>query len=155
MAYYYVRKWDSELSDDEWANGQPHYKYLHDWVKRTLDLAKKGQHPTLQRKWANDTAEEINALMDQYPDNLDVKMIRTVGEKIPPAVRNETTILEHLLQDNMLDDFYKLGSGFQRYNQFLASMMKQITHRYPHTKILEIGKYTPSMCFGVNKASCN
>ncbi|OPB43455.1 putative lovastatin nonaketide synthase protein [Trichoderma guizhouense] len=142
MAYFYVRKWNSELSDDEWANGQPHYKYLHDWVKRTLDLAKKGQHPTLQRKWANDTAEEINALMDQYPDNLDVKMIRTVGEKIPPAVRNETTILEHLLQDNMLDDFYKLGSGFQRYNQFLASMMKQITHRYPHTKILEIGAGT-------------
>ncbi|KAK4065845.1 uncharacterized protein Triagg1_8397 [Trichoderma aggressivum f. europaeum] len=148
MAYYYVRKWDSELSEDEWANGQPHYKYLHDWVKRTLDLAKKGQHPTLQKNWANDSAEEIYALMDQYPENLDVKMIRTVGEKIPPAVRNETTILEHLLQDNMLDDFYKLGSGFQRYNQFLASMMKQITHRYPHTKILEIGKYTPSMYFG-------
>ncbi|KAL6694280.1 hypothetical protein J3F84DRAFT_395947 [Trichoderma pleuroticola] len=142
MAYYYVRKWDSELSDDEWTNGQPHYKNLHDWVKRTLDLAKKGQHPTLQRKWANDSAEEIHALMDQSPDNLDVKMIRTVGEKIPPAVRNETTILEHLLQDNMLDDFYKLGSGFQRYNQFLASMMKQITHRYPHTKILEIGAGT-------------
>ena len=40
----------------------------------------------------------------------------------------------------MLDDFYKLGSGFQRYNWFLAAMVKQIAHRYPHMKILEIGQ---------------
>lgn len=148
IAYYYIKQWDSELTDEEWANAQPHYKYLRDWVNRTLDLASKGQHKTLKRSWDDDTPEVIESLISQYADHLDVKMIRTVGEKIPPTVRNETTILEHLLRDNMLDDFYKLGSGFQRYNQFLASMMKQITHRYPHTKILEIGKYSCSALIG-------
>lgn len=140
MAYYYVRKWDLELTDDEWANGQPHHKYLRDWVNRTLSLAASGQHPTLKREWSEDSSEDIKALVSKYSDDLDVKMISVVGEKIPAAVRGETTILEHLLRDNMLDDFYKLGSGFQRYNWFLAGMMKQITHRYPHTRILEIGK---------------
>ncbi|KAF1829261.1 hypothetical protein BDW02DRAFT_651485 [Decorospora gaudefroyi] len=142
IAYYYIRHWNAELSEEEWANGQPHYKYLHDWVNRTLDLANKGTHKTLKRQWAKDTREDIDVIISKFADNLDVKMIQTVGDKIPSAVRGETTILEHLLRDNMLDDFYQLGSGFQRYNQFLASMMKQITHRYPHTKILEIGAGT-------------
>lgn len=142
MAYYYVRKWDSELTDEEWANGQPHHKYLRDWVKRTLSDAASVRHKTLKRGWSEDSAEDIKALVSKHPGNLDVKMISVVGEKIPAAVRGESTILEHLLKDNMLDDFYKVGSGFQRYNKFLAGMMKQITHRYPHTKILEIGAGT-------------
>lgn len=64
-----------------------------------------------------------------------------MGENIPAAVRGETTILEHMLVDNMLDDFYKKGLGFARYNSFLASMMEQMVHRYPHAKILEIGEF--------------
>lgn len=142
MAYYYVRKWDLELTDEEWANGQPHHKYLRDWVNRTLSNAASGRHKTLKREWSEDSAEDIKALVTKYPGNLDVKMISVVGEKIPAAVRGESTILEHLLENNMLDDFYKVGSGFQRYNKFLAGMMKQITHRYPHTRILEIGAGT-------------
>ena len=142
MAYYYVRKWDSELTDQEWANGQPHHKYLRDWVNRTLSHAASGRHKTLKREWSEDSAEVIESLASKHPGNLDVKMLSVVGENIPAAVRGESTILEHLLKDDMLDNFYKVGSGFQRYNKFLAGMMKQITHRYPHTKILEIGAGT-------------
>lgn len=142
MAYFYFRQWDSELTDEQWANGQPHHKYLRDWMNRTLSIVACGRHKTLKREWAEDSSEDIKALANKHLGNLDVKMISVVGEKIPAAVRGESTILEHLLKDNMLDDFYKVGSGFQRYNKFLAGMMKQITHRYPHTKILEIGAGT-------------
>ncbi|RYP81860.1 hypothetical protein DL769_001820 [Monosporascus sp. CRB-8-3] len=142
MAYYYLRKWDAELSDEQWANGQPHHKYLRDWVNRTLSIAISGNHPTLKSEWSEDTPEDIEELARTYAGDLDVKMISVVGQNIPAAVRGETTILEHLLRDNMLDDFYKVGSGFQRYNWFLAGMMKQISHRYPNTKIFEIGAGT-------------
>lgn len=75
-----------------------------------------------------------------YFDNVDVKLLSAVGENIPAALRGQTTILEHLLLNNMLDDFYKEGLGFVRYNSFLASMMKQVAHRYPHARIFEISK---------------
>lgn len=140
IAYYYIRKWDSDLLDEEWANGQPHHKHLRNWVNHVLSVASTGKHSTLKKEWCNDSYQDIEALMSRYPDNLDVKMLSTVGENLPAAVRGETTMLEHLLKDNMLDDFYKLGSGFQRYNWFLAAMVKQIAHRYPHMKILEIGQ---------------
>ena len=78
--------------------------------------------------------------MNSYPDDVDLKLLSAVGENIPAAVRGQTTILEHMLPDNMLDDFYKRGLGFGIYNSFLAGMMKQLSHRYPHANILEIGK---------------
>ena len=142
ISYYYVRKWKSELSDDHWANGQLHWVHLLDWVDQTISTASRGQHPTLKREWSEDNPEEIQALIGSYSESIDVKLLAAVGENLPAAVRGETTILEHMLPNNMLDDWYKKGLGFARYNSFLASMMKQVTHRYPHTRILEIGEIT-------------
>lgn len=142
ISYYYVRKWKSELSDDTWANGQPHWVHLLDWVNQTLSTASRGQHLTLKREWSEDGPEEIQALISRYSESIDIKLLAAVGENLPAAVREETTILEHMLPNNMLDDWYKKGLGFARYNSFLASMMKQVTHRYPHAKILEIGEIT-------------
>jgi hybrid polyketide synthase/nonribosomal peptide synthetase ACE1 len=36
ISYYYVRKWKLEITDDEWANGQPHHLYLRDFVDHTF-----------------------------------------------------------------------------------------------------------------------
>ncbi|KAJ9482269.1 hypothetical protein VN97_g11168 [Penicillium thymicola] len=47
-----------------------------------------------------------------------------------------------MLPNGMLDNFYQHGLGFSRYNMFLADMMKQVVHRYPHARILEIGAGT-------------
>ncbi|KAL9605858.1 MAG: hypothetical protein Q9179_000968 [Wetmoreana sp. 5 TL-2023] len=107
------------------------YHYLRQWKSELTD-----------EDWENDTPEETRALIAKYPNDVDLNLLVAVGENIPAVVRGETTILEHMLPNNMLDDFYKKGLGFARYNSFLASMMKQITHRYPHAKILEIGAGT-------------
>ncbi|KAL7941948.1 hypothetical protein V8C42DRAFT_360388 [Trichoderma barbatum] len=142
ISYYYCRKWKSELTDEEWANGQPHHMSLLDYVNHTLETTARGQHPSLKTEWSRDTAEDIKAIVDRHADDVDVKLLVAVGEHIPAAVRGETTILEHMLPNNLLDDFYKKGLGFARYNEFLAGMMKQMIHRYPHAKILEIGAGT-------------
>ena len=142
ISYYYIRKWKVELSDDDWVNGKPHWVHLRDYVNQTLSTASRDQHPTLKRAWTEDTPEEIQALISKYSESIDVKLLTAVGENLPASLRGET-ILEHVLPNNVLDDWYKEGLGFARYNSFLASMMKQITHRYPHARILEIGKITP------------
>lgn len=142
ISYYYVRKWNSELSNDKWANGQPHWVHLLDWVNQTLSTVSHGQHPTLKREWSEDGPEEIQALISRYSGSIYVKLLAAFGKNLLAAVRGKTTILEHILLNNMLDDWYKKYLGFARYNSFLASMMKQVTHRYPHARILEIGEIT-------------
>jgi len=66
--------------------------------------------------------------------------VRTVGEHLPAAVRGEINILEYLMEDNLLNDFYEHGHGIIEHTEFCASMVEQIVHRYPNMKILEIGK---------------
>ncbi|KAG4218178.1 Polyketide synthase-nonribosomal peptide synthetase, partial [Phytophthora cactorum] len=51
-------------------------------------------------------------------------------------------MLEHMIQDNMLNDFYVVAHGMPRYTAYLASMAKLITHRNPHMNVLEIGAGT-------------
>lgn len=140
ISSFYIRKWQSEITDKDWANGQPHHQHLKAWLDHTVATANHGEHPTLRKEWIDDTDDAIAALVQQHPDSVDVKLLTAVGEHIPASVRGETTILEHMLPNNLLDDFYKQGVGIQRYNAFLASMVQQITHRYPHSNILEIGK---------------
>ena len=140
ISFYYIRKWKSELGDDEWAKGQPHWVHLLDWVNRILSNASRRQHPTLRNEWHEDGPKKVQNLINEYSESIDIKLLAAVGEHLPAAVRGKTTILEHVLPHEMLDYWYKKSPGFARYNCFLADMMKQIVHRYPHTRILEIGK---------------
>lgn len=36
-----------------------------------------------------------------------------VGDNLPAVIRGETTILEYLTKDNMLDRFYEVGLGLK------------------------------------------
>ncbi|KAK4500047.1 hypothetical protein PRZ48_008233 [Zasmidium cellare] len=142
VSFYYIRKWDSEIAEEDWAKGQEHHAALREYIRHMLSLAAKDQHPTFLRQWSEDSASDIKELIEQYPGDVDLNLLVAVGENIPAAVRGDTTILEHMLPNNMLDDYYKYGLGFARYNSFLAGMMEHIVHRYPHAKIFEIGAGT-------------
>lgn len=76
----------------------------------------------------------------RHSKSVDIRLLSAVGENIPAVVRGQTTILEHMIKDNMLDDLYKIGLGVDKYNGFLTKVVQQILHRYPHAKIFEIGK---------------
>ncbi|KAK7961959.1 hybrid NRPS/PKS enzyme [Apiospora aurea] len=135
------RRWQAEITDEDWANAQPHHAALRDYMNHMLSLTSQGRHPTLKKDWLNDTPETIQDLTSQI-ESVDITLLCAVGENIPAAVRGETTILEHMLPNNLLDDFYKQGLGFAIYNTFLARMLEQFVHRYPHARILEIGAGT-------------
>lgn len=68
-----------------------------------------------------------------------MKLMVAVGENLPAAVRGESDILSHMTKDNALFRFYKEALGIPQSNEYISRMMKQLSHRYPHTNILEIG----------------
>lgn len=69
-------------------------------------------------------------------------MTKAFGEALPVVVRGETTILEHMTKDNKLDNYYQHALGFVELNRLISNMVSQISHRYPHTNIFEIGAGT-------------
>lgn len=76
----------------------------------------------------------------RYPDNLDAKLIEVVGQHMLDVFRGKTTILEHMLKDDVLNRFYIEALGFTQFNRCLSQTISQIYHRYPNMDILEIGE---------------
>ncbi|KAM3068355.1 hypothetical protein ACMFMG_009492 [Clarireedia jacksonii] len=143
LSYYYLRKWKAEITDEEWASGEWHHRCLQDSTNHLISVISAGKHPCVKKEWGSDTEGQIKELISKwYSKSIDIRLISAVGENIPDVVRGKTTMLEHMLKDNMLDDLYKKGIGFAEYNSYLAKMVKQVVHRYPHMNILEIGAGT-------------
>ncbi|KAL8721592.1 MAG: hypothetical protein Q9225_001756 [Loekoesia sp. 1 TL-2023] len=67
ISYYYLRSWKSEITDDEWMNGQSHHSYLRDYMNHTLE---SGQQPYLEDEWSKDTPEDIKVLIDRCVVNV-------------------------------------------------------------------------------------
>ena len=71
---------------------------------------------------------------------VDLKLIRAVGENLPLAMRGEADIMEAMMQDNTLRDFYDGALAMEAYAKDVARIVAQLTHRFPHMNILELGK---------------
>lgn len=48
---------------------------------------------------------------------------------MPAVLRGETTILEHMVKDDLLDRFYEVGMGLREWSLFLGRTVKQLVHR--------------------------
>lgn len=75
-----------------------------------------------------------------YENLPDVKIMHAIGREMPRVFRGETTILEHLLVDHLLDDYYVHAYGFPQVQKWCAGVVSQITNRYPDMNILELGQ---------------
>lgn len=144
LCYYFLRRWNSQLTEDDWTNAEPHFLHLRNWIEHTLDVVSSGKHLTVQKGWSEDTFEDIKALIKGFENMPDIKIITAVGENMPAVIRRETTMSELMMRDNILDNHCKQGAGVDVLNGLLADRMEQIIHRYPRAKILEIGEFEGS-----------
>ncbi|KAK2051856.1 putative polyketide synthetase [Colletotrichum caudatum] len=142
VAYYYHRVLGSAIPRNERENLEWNFKRLLNYNDYILDRVAKGMNPFARPEWKNDTKEIITKILDKYPDSADLRLMRAVGENIVAVVRKETTMLEHMIQDSKLNNFYEFGEGFPRYTSYLAAFAGQIAYRYPHMRVLEIGAGT-------------
>lgn len=77
---------------------------------------------------------------NRHKDSADVKAMSLVGDTLPAAVRGEANLLDTLMEDNLLSEFFKGTFGIEVYLQEMARIVGLISNRYPHVNILEIGK---------------
>lgn len=82
------------------------------------------------------------SLEGRYPTRPDIRLSFAVGEHLPAVLRGETTILQHMTEGDLLDDFYLNALGFPTANEHIAKMVGQLAQKHPHMKFLEIGAGT-------------
>jgi hybrid polyketide synthase/nonribosomal peptide synthetase ACE1 len=77
-----------------------------------------------------------------YGPDADFNIMRAVGENLPAVIRGETSMLEHMVKDERLDNYYKDALGFEHAYDVTTDMFTQFVHRYPHMNIIEVGSGT-------------
>jgi hybrid polyketide synthase/nonribosomal peptide synthetase ACE1 len=65
--------------------------------------------------------------------------MQSVGESLPAIVRGETNILDILMREDMLSQFYAGTIGIKSYLNEIGRITGQIGNRFPHINVLEIG----------------
>ncbi|KAJ4397735.1 hypothetical protein N0V93_001970 [Gnomoniopsis smithogilvyi] len=142
VCLYYLNLWESQVPHDHASRTSGPLKGLFRFSSHTRTQVANGKHKHGKQAWMNDTADVIEAIKQRHSESLDMRMVDAVGRNIPDVVMGKTTILEHLLKDNLLTEYYRGGLGHPSYTSYLARTMAQISHRYPNMNVVEIGAGT-------------
>lgn len=137
VAYYYLRNLTSGTTAKDREDCEWYHKSLFNFADTMLSRVANGTHPYAKTEWINDTYEDIVAIIESHPQSIDLRIMRAVGENIVSVVRGKTTILEPMMENNMLNDFYVTGLGMEEYLRKLTATARQIAHRHPAMNVLE------------------
>lgn len=153
VAYFYLRNLREEISPEEIHSMDHHFQCLMDWaLNHVLPRIESGEHPRVKAAWKDDTPEMIAFWKARFRGRIDMDLITALGEALPAVCRGTLPTLQVLMDNVMLNRFYKEGLGFPQANLHLASLVSRFSHRYPHIRVLEIGAGTGGATAHVLKA---
>lgn len=72
-----------------------------------------------------------------------------IGENIPSILRGELNALDIPMRGDLLSQFYTETFGLQFYLRQLSKIAGQISNRFPHINIMELGKSHNASPFGL------
>ncbi|KAI3317853.1 putative polyketide synthase [Xylariaceae sp. AK1471] len=142
ISIYYMNQINENIPAENREGIEWHHKAMFEYFTYIIDRTRDGRQPFAKKEWLDDTWADISRVIDKYPNSIEIRLNRTVGENLTAAVRGETQILEHMLADNLLNRYYVEAMGLVDATNFLSRTISQIVHRYPRMNILEIGAGT-------------
>ncbi|KAK3385176.1 hypothetical protein B0H63DRAFT_432919 [Podospora didyma] len=142
VAYFYVNHLYKAVAKAEREELEWHFKIFFEYIDHVVSRVADGTHPYAKTEWNGDSREDILSIIKRYPDSIDLQIMQAVGENLEAAMRNEINILEPMIKDNKLTNFYAYALGMERYLFDLNRMVGQISRRFPHISVLEIGAGT-------------
>ncbi|PWY66108.1 putative hybrid NRPS/PKS enzyme [Aspergillus heteromorphus CBS 117.55] len=142
VSAFYLRKIHLAFPMDHSARHEGSYVGLLNYATHVTQQVASGHHRYTQPHWARDTAALIKSESQRFPNNVDLAVMHIIGEHMVEVISTRATILEYLTKDNLLSRYYEQAMGIGHFSDYLASVVEQIVHRYPHMKVLEIGAGT-------------
>lgn len=141
-ALFFLRTLREQTLLEEIKHFKPHHQALFRAIDHLLAPVREGRHAVARREWLQDTRQVIDEFAKRYHGSVDLALLTAVGENLPTAVRGQSEILEAMLKDNLLGRLYTEGRGFATCNEYVGDLMRQISYKYPRTRILEMGAGT-------------
>lgn len=142
-AYFFLRSLHHQISQDEIPSLEWHFQCLMTWTSHhMLPKIEMGRHPRVRPEWSKDDLSTIMRWRDEHPDSIDLQFLHSIGSSLSAVVRGSLPILQLMIEDDALEKFYNGGLGFSQGNRAVGCLVGQLSHRYPRTRVLEIGAGT-------------
>ncbi|EGX88995.1 polyketide synthase, putative [Cordyceps militaris CM01] len=125
------------ISVDDTLSGCPRAEKIVRWFRHIIDSVREGTHPIYDSQQMDGTIDNVRANLD--PDSCITTAIDMIGTNLISLLRGEMNISQVLQHEA---DFLQRMSRELLDNEILeqmASVVSQITFRYPCMRILEIG----------------
>ncbi|KAF5878447.1 putative polyketide synthase protein [Botrytis fragariae] len=142
LSYFYLRNLRARISPQEQSTMKWHFQRLLAFTDHVLPLLESGAYPTVDPQWIKDDEHILDSLPQGFSDDVDVQIVQAVGSNLVDIVRGQKETLEVMRENNMLNRLYIEGIGTHQCNEHVSGIVRRISHRYPHMKILEIGAGT-------------
>ncbi|KAJ6104774.1 hypothetical protein N7523_011094 [Penicillium sp. IBT 18751x] len=139
VAHFYLKELHCAFQQRDHSTIAWHHQHLLAYANHCISLVASGNHPFARPEWTHDTKETISEILKRKQDSIDVRTLAAVGETLPSVVRGHTSLLDTLMKDNLLSKFYSNALGARSYLDELARITGQISTRYPHINLVEIG----------------
>lgn len=154
LSFFYLQNLQRSIpEDDPCRSSDAPLSGMFGMVKHIESLIVTGQRPFWKADWNNDTHETITAASQPYLEFIDFKMVREIGENLVEIVRGNKSAIEVAMKDNLLNELYPNALGMKECTVYLARLIKQMTHRYPHLNVLEIGAGTGGSTKAIMRAA--
>ncbi|CAG8923339.1 unnamed protein product [Penicillium salamii] len=139
VAHFYFKELDRLLQPADRTNAARHHVHLLSYMEHCISSVASGRHKHGKLEWASDTIDNILPILERNSHHVEVQGMRQIGEILPAVVRGDANLLETLMKDDMLSKIYAQSLGIGAYLDEVARVAHQISHRYPHLNVLEIG----------------
>lgn len=138
--YYLIAEAVRELGDIDITTLGSDQARILDWMKSVMSQVEKGELAPGCRAWPKTSGGLKQTLLDEVATaNVAGKLTLRVGRKLPELVRGETSTLDIVKQDNLLQSYFEeLPRRVRSYSQ-LAEILRLYAIQHPDAKILEIG----------------
>ncbi|KAJ5266646.1 hypothetical protein N7478_009454 [Penicillium angulare] len=139
VAHFYLKTLSQSIDSSAISEAVSYHGHLLSYASHCASLVKSGNHTYDDSDWSMDTTLQISEIINRYPESIDMKVMRIVGENLTSVIRGEESLLDFLMKDNLLSQFYTQTMGIQSSLKHASEIASQISHRFPHINVLEIG----------------
>lgn len=143
IATYYLHKLDADVPDDSplRKKDSQHNHYLR-YARHIMALIRSDNHVVAKKAWLNDTLDDLRKSTAHVTHLIDYDMMHLVGQQMPRVMQGKTQMIEEMRVSNILDNYYTGAFGSREAGLWIGRTVAQLSNRYPHLNILEVGAGT-------------
>ncbi|KAF7865953.1 hypothetical protein EAF04_006117 [Stromatinia cepivora] len=137
LAHFYMRTIERSFPSDHPARMSGPYTQFLQFVNKAISSERTKDISLWQSEWENDTYESLILKAQPFADTIDMQLLRKVGDSVADIISGDKSEIE--FDKGVTAWYFADALGPSIYNKSLSQMVKQISHRYPHSNILQLG----------------